>query len=142
MLSAYSSWNPLDRCVWRTNIIVWHGSYFRHSNNIDPAKVSLQKLLMELQYKWKLHSLYGKQRTKMTASSFCSIRHAHWIWFCLPVFFLRKNQHGGAGFKASNRQVFAKKTFGQLWKLQINNLGKGFLIRPGGREDAGKNSKN
>ena len=30
------------------------------------------------------------------------------------------------------------KLFGHLWKLQINNQGKGFLIRPGGGAGGGR----
>ena len=42
-------WTSLDKCVWRKKIILWDSSYFRHSNNINTVKVSLQNFLAKLQ---------------------------------------------------------------------------------------------
>ena len=51
-------WTPLDGFVWSMRINFWYASYFRHSNNILTARVSLQKLLMALQWKWRLQVLF------------------------------------------------------------------------------------
>ena len=72
--------------VWSMRIILWEASYFRHSNNIHPAKASLQKLLMELKQKWKLQVLFRKRRATMNVFSCFTIRRSHWLWFCAPVF--------------------------------------------------------
>ena len=42
-------WTSLDKCVWRKKIVLWDASHFRHSNNINTVKVSLQNFLMKLQ---------------------------------------------------------------------------------------------
>ena len=47
-----------SRCIWSIKIILWDASCFRDSNNIITAKPSLQKLSMELQWKWKLQALF------------------------------------------------------------------------------------
>ena len=57
---------PLDGFVWSMRIILWNASYFRHSNNIHTARASLQKLLMELQWKWSLMSYLSNKEQKWT----------------------------------------------------------------------------
>ena len=49
-------------------IIPGETSYFRHSNNIHTARASLQKRLIELQWKWWLQVLFRQQETNMNIS--------------------------------------------------------------------------
>ena len=57
-------WTPLEGFVWSMRIILWDASYFRHSNNIHTARASLQNLLMELQWKWRLQVLFRQKKNK------------------------------------------------------------------------------
>ena len=91
-LHAFSIFFWTLRFFWSMKIIVWDTSYFRHSNNIHTARASLQRLLMELQWKWRLQVLFRQQRTKMNVFKCFSIKHAQWLWFCALVF-LRKIAH-------------------------------------------------
>ena len=38
-------WTTLDGCVCIMKIVLWEASFFRHQNNTQTTKVSLQKLL-------------------------------------------------------------------------------------------------
>ena len=95
-------WTPLEGFVWSMRIILWDASYFRHSNNIHTARASLQNLLMELQWKWRLQVLIRQQRTKMNVSTCFSIKYAHWRWFCAPVFLRARS---GAQVKLRARKI-------------------------------------
>ena len=50
-------WTPSDGCVWSMKNILWGASYFRHLNNNQTTKATLQKFLMETHLKWKLQVL-------------------------------------------------------------------------------------
>ena len=65
--------NTFRRIGLSIKFIFWKASYFRHSNNIQITKTSLQEISMDTHQKWKPQSYLGN-KDKKAHSGFASLQ--------------------------------------------------------------------